>query len=85
MTTLSRLITETYSKNENGEFIKIPNEEILWEYLTLQDAVDFARFAVNTTKETMRFKKVVKTVGGSIDILIILPENSFWLQKELLK
>ena len=49
----------------------LPNEEILWGYFTLQDAVDFARYAVETTINTMRFKNVVETVGGNVDILCI--------------
>lgn len=54
----------------------------MWGYFTLQDAVDFARYAVLTTIQTMRFKNVIETVGGQVDILVITPEETRWLQKE---
>ena len=49
------------------------------------DAVDFARYAVETTINTMRFKNVVETVGGNVDILVITPDETKWLQKTVLK
>ena len=57
----------------------------MWEYFTLQDAVDFARYAVETTIQTMRFKNVIETVGGNVDILVITPDETKWLQKADLK
>ena len=42
-------------------------------------------YAVETTIQTMRFKNVVKTVGGPVDILVITPDETKWLQKETLK
>ena len=65
----------------NGSYVNLPHEEILFGYFTLQDAVDFARFAVETTINTMRFKNVVETVGGTVDILVITPKETKWLQK----
>ena len=47
----------------------------------IQDAIDFARYTVETTIQTMRFKNVVETVGGDVDILIITPDKSKWLQR----
>lgn len=79
--TLSRLV-QNVAIIQDGKYIPIPNEEILFRYFTLQDAVDFARFAVETTINTMRFKNVVETVGGKVDILVITPEETHWLQKE---
>ena len=66
-------------------YFDLPFEEILWEYFTLQDAVDFARYAVETTIQTMHFKNVIETVGGAVDILVITPDETKWLQKEYLK
>ena len=51
----------------------------------MKDAVDFARYAVETTINTMRFKNVVETVGGNVDILVITPDETKWLQKTELK
>ena len=69
----------------DGTYIDLPVEDILWGYFTLQDAVDFARYAVETTIQTMRFKNVIETVGGAVDILVITPDETKWLQKESLK
>ena len=81
--TLTRLIQNVAIKNEN-EYEDLPYEEILWNYFTLQDAIDFARYAVETTIKTMHFKNVVETVGGAVDILVITPDNTSWLQKKSL-
>ena len=82
---LTRLVQNIALKNSDGTYFDLPNEEILWSYFTLQDAVDFARYAVETTINTMRFKNVVETVGGSVDILVITPDETKWLQKAELK
>ena len=60
--TLSRLVQNVAVKTNEGKYIDLPFEEILWGYFTLQDAVDFARYAVETTIQTMHFKNVVETV-----------------------
>lgn len=52
---------------------------IPWEYMTIQDAIDFVRYAINTTIDTMRFANVSKTVGGPIDILTISPIKAKWI------
>jgi len=83
--TLTRLIQNVAIKGNDGGFVQLPFEEILWNYFTLQDAIDFARFAVGTTINTMHFKNVVETVGGNVDILVITPETTKWIQKEELK
>ena len=83
--TLSRLLNNVATKNDDGGYDDLASEEIPWEYFTMQDAVDFARYAVETTIQTMRFKIVVKTVGGPVDILVITPDETKWLQKETLK
>lgn len=83
--TLTRLIQDVAVKKEDGTYSDLPSESILWNYFTLQDAVDFARYAVGTTIQTMRFKNVIETVGGEVDILVITPEKTWWLQKENLK
>ena len=82
--TLTRLIQNIAIKIEDNKYIDLPFENILWEYFTLQDAIDFARYAVETTIQTMRFKNVVETVGGNVDILVLTPDETKWLQKEQL-
>lgn len=83
--TLTRLIQNVAVKNGEANYTDLPYESILWGYFTLQDAIDFARYAVETTIQTMRFKNVVETVGGNVDILVITPDETKWLQKESLK
>ena len=80
VTTFSRIMQDV-AILQNGSYVDLPHEEILFGYFTLQDAVDFARFAVETTINTMRFKNVVETVGGAVDILVITPKEVKWLQK----
>lgn len=78
---MSRILTPVYSKRVDGTYVEIKSYPILWQYFTLQDAVDFARYAVRTTIDTMNFQRRVKTVGGPIDILVIKPAESIWIEK----
>ena len=67
-----------------NNFSELIGAKIAWNLLTLQDAVDFARYTIQTTIETMRFEQRVKTVGGPIDVLIIKPTGAkFLVRKEL--
>lgn len=52
---------------------------------TIQDAIDFARFAIRTTIDTLRFTSTEKTVGGPIDVLVIRPFEATWINKKELK
>lgn len=83
--TLTRLILNLSQKLSDNVYVDLPYDEILWNYFSLQDAVDFARFAVETTINTMKFKNVVVTVGGEVDILVITPDESKFLQISNLK
>lgn len=58
--------------------------EIAWEYMTIQDGIDFAKYAIQTTIDTMRFQVAAKTVGGPVDILVVKPDKTIWIaHKEL--
>lgn len=81
--TLTRLLQDVALK-QDGNYTDLPSESVLWNYFTLQDAVDFAQYAVETTIQTMRFKNVIETVGGTVDILLITPDETKWLRKEVL-
>ena len=83
--TLTRLLLNVALVDPNGNCNPLPFEPISFEYFTLQDAVDFARYAVETTIQTMHFKNVVETVGGEVDILVITPDETKWLQKSELR
>lgn len=82
--TLTRLIQDVAVKDIKGALLWL-HDDILWNYFTLQDAIDFARFTVETTINTMHFKNVVETVGGNVDILVVTPEETKWIQKEELR
>jgi len=51
----------------------------------LQDAIDFSIFAIRTTIDTIRFQPRPKTVGGPIDVLVIKPEETIWVQHKALR
>lgn len=64
--------------------VPIPNFAVPFEFFTLQDAIDFASFAIRATIDTMRFQAREKTVGGPVDLLVITPDNAQWItQKKL--
>lgn len=75
-------------KIDNGILISqeditvMPELNVPWDFMSLQDGVDFATFAIKTTVDTMKFFQTYKTVGGPIDILILKPNESFWLQRK---
>lgn len=83
-TTLSKILQHTYMRDATGAEIDLGKSEVLWELFTLQDAIDYAQYAVDVTIKTMHYSNVVETVGGPIDILVIKPDKTFWIQhKEL--
>lgn len=90
---LARIInTVWYQHKEKNEETGIETEKyeerkappIPWNFFSLQDGIDFATYAINTTIETMRFQERPKTVGGPIDILIIKPNEAFWVAHKTL-
>ena len=84
--TLTKLLTPVYVKDkEKNQFHLLPNTEIVWNLYTLQDAVDFAKYGIKTTIDTLKFQAVPETVGGPIDILVIKPDGAQWLAKKELR
>lgn len=82
--TLSKLFTQLYAKNPDETYCAIQNHGINFSFFNLQDAINFAQYAVDVTIKTMAFENCVKTVGGPVDILVIKPTESFWVaRKEL--
>jgi hypothetical protein len=61
---------------------KLPVFSVPWQFFTLQDAIDFCVFAVRTTIEIIRFQARPKTVGGPVDVLVIKPDEAFWVQRK---
>lgn len=77
-----RLVKNVALKMDDGTYSDLPTYSIGFNFFTLQDAIDFAEFAVDVTIKTMFFQNRVKTVGGPIDILAIKPDGAFWIQKK---
>jgi len=56
---------------------------IIWDAMTLQDAIDFSIYAIRTTIDTMRFQARPKNVGGPIDVLVLTPDaEPRWIQRK---
>lgn len=77
-----RLVKNVAIKNPDGSYSDLQNYTIGFNYFTLQDAINFAEYAVDATIKTMSFQDCVKTVGGPIDILAIKPSGAFWIQRK---
>ena len=83
---LSRILNSYWmpvpAKDGTKKFKKLNPPPIPWNFFSLQDAVDFSMYAMNTTIETMRFQERLKTVGKPIDMLAIKPTGGFWIQRK---
>jgi fructose-1,6-bisphosphatase/sedoheptulose 1,7-bisphosphatase-like protein len=80
---VTRLIQPVYYKGEGeNDFKPMPYYQIEWGFFTLQDAVDFAVYAVESTIELMRFQPRPQTVGGRVDVLAITPDGARWVHKK---
>lgn len=52
---------------------------------SLQDAIDYADFLINTTASHQRFAVMIPTVGGEVDIALITPYRGFtWIRRKKL-
>jgi hypothetical protein len=65
--------------------VTIHKPPILWDAMALQDAIDFALYAIRTTIDTIRFQARLKNVGGPIDVLVVTPDGAKWIQRKELK
>jgi hypothetical protein len=79
---LSRLINQVKGVDSTGNFIDLPFFPIQFGYFTIQDAIDFAVYAIRTTIDSFKFQPRPKTVGGPIDILVIRPNEAHWVQRK---
>lgn len=79
---LARLLSPVAIRTPQGSNLALPDYPVALNFFTLQDAVDFADYAIRTTEEAMRFQLRPKTVGGPRDILVITQEERFWIRKK---
>ncbi len=82
---LARLIQPVFAAQPSGQpGAPLAHFAIPWQFFTLQDAIDFAIFAVRSTSDAIRFQPRPKTVGGPIDVLVIKPDAAEWIQRKRL-
>lgn len=81
---ISRLVNATHVRGDDGKPQRVQPVPIVWPALNVQDAIDYAIYAVRTTIDTMRFEARPKNVGGPIDVLVLTPEKPFWAQRKKL-
>lgn len=83
---MTRLISPITIMQKDEKQISLPEAPVPWPFFTLQDAIDFAIYAVKVTRDTMRFLARIKTVGGPVDVLIIKPgqgqDRAVWIQRK---
>jgi hypothetical protein len=82
--TFQRLMNEVALVAPDSNPTPLPNFGVPFQWFTLQDAIDFASYAIRATIDAMRFQAREKTVGGPVDVLVITPDNAHWIaQKQL--
>lgn len=81
---LSGILQPSLIPGPDGKPQQLNKAPIIWDAITLQDAIDFSIYAIRTTIDTIRFQARPKNVGGYIDVLVITPDFAKWIQhKEL--
>jgi hypothetical protein len=80
---LSSILIPVTIKDEQGndKVVRSP-APIIWDAMSLQDAIDFSIYAIRTTIDTMRFQARPKNVGGPIDVLVLTPDEARWIQRK---
>ena len=73
---MSHLFLDHYMRDSKGNYTLVKKPTVLWPMMPLQDAVDFAVLSVFVTKEMLRFQTVPKSVGGPVNVIIMLPDGS---------
>jgi hypothetical protein len=82
---LIRIIQPCWLSDADGKPQQsLPTFPIPWNFFSLQDAIDFASFAMSATIGALRFQNRLKTVGGPVDILSIKPDGVVWVQRKVL-
>jgi hypothetical protein len=80
-----RLLNDVALVSPGGAPTPLPSFGVPFQWFTLQDAIDFAGYAMRATIDTMRFQAREKTVGGPVDVLVITPGEAKWIARKELK
>ena len=60
-----------------------PEGQAMFQAFSLQDAIDYADFLINTTSQYQRFSRSTPTVGGAIDVALVTPFDGFkWIRQK---
>ncbi|OPX22814.1 MAG: hypothetical protein B1H03_03430 [Planctomycetales bacterium 4484_113] len=73
---IDRDAIERWAKEAVGEL------PLIFDGMPLQDAIDFANFAVQLTIGVCRFRAGPAVCGGQVDIAVITPDNLHWAQRK---
>ena len=80
---VTRIFNDCWLSDNNGAAsVHIPSHGIPWSFFSLQDAIDFAVFAMSATIGAIRFQNRSKTVGGPVDLLVVKPDGATWVQRK---
>ncbi|MFV0356176.1 MAG: hypothetical protein ACK5LG_13890, partial [Bacteroides thetaiotaomicron] len=69
-------------RGTDGLYYDINIERCRYNELSLQETIEYVYFLISTTIQHMRFTYKKDNVGFPIDILVIMPNESLWLQKK---
>jgi len=79
---IAGILQPIQSTNREDRLRRPLSPPIIWDAMPIQDAIDFAIHAVRTTIDTMRFQARPKNVGGPIDVLLLTPGQTTWIQRK---
>ena len=79
-----RVIKEAKVFNNGVLISSFPETAIPYQFFTLQDAIDMCVSLIRITIDMIKFQTRPKTVGGPIDVLVIKPSESIWVQRKQL-
>jgi hypothetical protein len=69
-----------------GTLYKDPMQQPMGDVFSLQDAITYAEFLINTTSTHQRFSRMPAGVGGDIDIALVTPFDNFkWIRQKTLQ
>jgi hypothetical protein len=71
--------------NDAGKGTHVENHEVRFNWFTLHDAVEFAKYAIRVTAQTMFYQPRRSTVGGPVDLLVLKPDGPEWLQRKTIR
>lgn len=79
---IAGILSSSQLTSPDGKMRQVVKAPVIWDAMPIQDAIDFAIYAVRTTIDTVRFQARPKNVGGPIDVLLLTPEKTIWIQRK---